>query len=184
MCNYGYDISVDSNGCAYVTGQTESQSFPTLNAFQSTLKGDNDSFVTKFSAAGNSLAYSTYLGGHDWDAGCGIRVDNEGCAYVTGGTGSSDFPIANAYQSQNAGTGDVFVTKFSAAGNSLVYSTYLGGSSWDQGNGIALYNDICDCKAYVTGITRSTDFPTVNPLYPNLYPTSSCNCFVSELTYQ
>jgi hypothetical protein len=151
---WGYDITVDSNGCAYVTGQTYSQSFPTQNAFQNTLKGDNDSFVTKFSAAGNTLVYSTYLGGYGEEAGNSIRVDNEGCAYVTGGTGSSDFPILNAYQSQNTGA---FVTKFSAAGNSLVYSTYLGGS----GSGIALNVDICGCGAYVTG-----------------------SAFVSKLTYQ
>ncbi|HEV8523384.1 MAG TPA: SBBP repeat-containing protein, partial [Terriglobales bacterium] len=106
------------------------------------------------------LSYSTYLGGSGGDYGMGIAVDAAGAAYVTGYTGSTDFPTANAFQATHAGGGqipyDVFVTKLNATGTALVYSTYLGGSGLDQGVGIAV--DAAGA-AYVTGGTESADFP-------------------------
>jgi hypothetical protein len=154
----GRVITVDASGCAYVTGATSSIDFPTVNPYQ-TDQDTTDVFVTKLSSAGNSLIYSTYLGGNEWDYGNGIAVDNSGCAYVTGYTNSADFPTENPYQTDQ-GDWDAFVTKLSSAGNSLIYSTYLGGSSRDYGRGIAVDNFGC---AYVTGYTQSTDFPTENP---------------------
>jgi hypothetical protein len=154
----GYDIAVDGSGAAYVTGYTTSADFPTLNPYQ-TDQGSWDAFVTKFSSAGNTLAYSTYLGGSAEDDGYGIGVDASGAAYVTGYTYSSDFPIANPYQINQVGN-DVFVTKLSSSGNSLVYSTYLGGSGEEWGFDIAVDGS---GAAYVTGYTASTNFPTFNP---------------------
>jgi len=120
--------------------------------------------VTKLSPGGNSLAYSTYLGGNSYDEGRGIAVDGAGSAYVTGLTGSSNFPCPYAYDySYNGGNCDAFVTKLSPAGNSLFYSTYLGGSGWDQGSGIDVDGS---GSAYVTGWTQSYDFPLVNPFRP------------------
>jgi hypothetical protein len=108
------------------------------------------------------LSYSTYLGGSATDAGIGVAVDSSGNAYVTGTTESSNFPTLNPIQSANAGSADVFVAKLNSAGNALVYSTYLGGSGLDQGNGIAVDSS---GNAYVTGVTmNSPDFPTVSPL--------------------
>jgi len=159
----GYGIAVDASGCAYITGTTGSTDFPTLNPYQGTKTGSNDVFVAKLSAAGNSLIYSTYLGGSSNDAGYGIAVDGSGCAYITGYTSSEDFPTQNAYQVARAGSEDAFVAKLSAAGNSLIYSTYLGGSGGSYGaTGLGIAVDGSGC-AYITGETYSTNFPTQNP---------------------
>ncbi|MGH9941600.1 MAG: SBBP repeat-containing protein, partial [Pyrinomonadaceae bacterium] len=157
----GHGIAVDASGNAYVTGITGSTNFPIANALQASLRGIFDGFVTKFNAAGDAFIYSTYLGGSADDEGNGITVDASGNAYVTGGTGSNDFPTANPLQaSLNGGFFDAFVTKFNAAGNALIYSTYLGGTNIDQGLGIAVDTT---GNAYVTGSSSSINFPTLNP---------------------
>ena len=175
--DYGTGITVDSTGCAYVTGYTESTDFPTQNPYQAAHAGVEDAFVTKLSAAGNSLSYSTYLGGSGTDDGWSIAVDSTGCAYVAGQTRSDDFPTQNPYQPAHAGNGDVFVAKLSAAGNSLGYSTYLGGSGIDVGYGIAVGSTGC---AYATGWTRSADFPTQNPYQP-AHAGGTTDAFVTKL---
>ena len=111
-----------------MTGYTGSSDFPTLNPYQ-TVSRRHDVFVTKLSSSGNSLIYSTYLGGGSDEGGNGIAVDGGGNAYVTGYTYSSNFPTLNPYQT-NQGS-DAFVTKLSSSGNSLIYSTYLGGGDDD-----------------------------------------------------
>jgi hypothetical protein len=156
-------IAVDSNECAYVTGYTSSTDFPTENAYQETLAGDRDAFVTKLSPIDGCPVYSTYLGGSNSDEGWDVVVDSNGCAYVTGGTSSTDFPTANAYQGTLKGYPDVFVTKLSPGGDSLMYSTYLGGDRNECGCGIIV--DI-EGSVYVTGYTHSTDFPTLNACQP------------------
>ncbi|MFC1476226.1 SBBP repeat-containing protein [Candidatus Zixiibacteriota bacterium] len=155
----GYGIAVDGSGNAYVTGRTESSDFPTENPYQVDFGGgDLDAIVTKLNNAGNALIYSTYLGGSDMDAGYGIAVDGSGNAYITGETTSSDFPTENPYQVDfGGGYDDAFVTKLDNSGNALVYSTYLGGSSKDRGNGISVDGA---GNAYITGGTSSSDFPT------------------------
>jgi hypothetical protein len=150
---------VDSSGNAYVTGETRSNDFPTARPFQATNAGLDDVFVTKLNASGG-LVYSTYLGGSLFDIGFGIAVDSSGNAYVTGLTMSNDFPTARPFQATKAGDSDVFVTKLNASGNALVYSTYLGGSSIDDGFGIAVDSS---GNAYVTGRTYSNDFPLARP---------------------
>jgi hypothetical protein len=110
------------------------------------------------------LSYSTYLAGSQTDTAAGIALDGAGNAYITGLTFSTDFPTLNAYQGacdQCASGPDVFVTKLNATGTALVYSTYLGGSGYDQGNSIAV-DSLGD--AIVGGVTSSTDFPTLNPI--------------------
>jgi hypothetical protein len=171
----GWDIAVDSGGNAYVTGHTSSSSpgFPTtLGAYQTASAGDYDAFVTKLAPTGNSLVYSTYLGGEDMDYGFGIAVDSGGRAYVTGGTYSSSpgFPTTpGAYQMANAGppNGDAFVTKLASTGKALVYSTYLGGEMSEEGYDIALD---AGGNAYVTGSTYSSSpgFPTTTDVLPRL----------------
>ncbi|MBV9470761.1 MAG: SBBP repeat-containing protein, partial [Abitibacteriaceae bacterium] len=147
-------IAVDGAGNAYITGQTDSSNFPTANSTQ-TFGGGTDVFVTKLSSTG-ALVYSTFLGGSGSDIGSAIAVDSAGNAYITGQTKSSDFPLANAYQSLFGGGTDAFVTKLNASGSAPVYSTYLGGLSNDVGSGIAVDSS---GSAYVTGTTNSANFP-------------------------
>ncbi len=156
----GWGIAVDTSGSAYVVGITASSDFPTQIPYQGTIAGGFDVFVSKLSATGSRLIYSTYLGGSSWDNGISIAVDTTGCAYVTGDTLSDDFPTLNPYQGANAGSYDAFITKLSATGSSLIYSTYLGGSEIDTGFGIAV--DIAG-NVYFAGRTNSSDFPTENP---------------------
>jgi len=157
-------IAVDAAGNAFVTGGTTSTDFPTANAIQPTYGGISDVFVTKINSEGTSLVYSTYLGGSGEDDPGGITVDAAGNAYVTGRTISSNFPTFNAFQPTKLGTNNAFVTKINAAGNALIYSTYLGGSgTFDVGTGIAADSS---GNAYVTGVANSTDFPVVNAFQP------------------
>ncbi|MDI6794818.1 MAG: SBBP repeat-containing protein, partial [bacterium] len=107
--DYGLAIAVDSTGAAYITGYTDSTDFPTTSSYQ-TDTGGLDAFVTKLAPAGNSLSYSTYLGGVDNDYGYGIAVDSTGAAYITGYTDSTDFPTTSSYQTDTGGV-DAFVTK-------------------------------------------------------------------------
>jgi hypothetical protein len=169
-------IAVDESDNAYVTGTTNSSDFPTLDPYQATFQGGSrDVFVTKLSSSGNSLIYSTYLGGGGDDLGEGIAVDDSGDAYVTGGTNSSDFPTLNPFQTYN--NGGVFVTKLSSSGNSLIYSTYLDGGNDDYGEAIAVDGS---GNAYVTGWTESSDFPTLNPYQPTAQ--GSIDAFVTKLS--
>jgi Big-like domain-containing protein/beta-propeller repeat-containing protein len=170
----GNRIRVDSLGNAYITGETEGAGFPTtLGAFDTSFNSNADVFVTKLNLAGTGLVYSTFLGGGQADRGLAIAIDSAGNAYITGETNSTNFPMFpvgspcnpippcgvgqpfdNTY---NGGNFDAFVTKLNAAGNGLLYSTYLGGSVIDKGHGIAADSV---GNAYVTGETTSTNFPT------------------------
>ena len=156
----GFSIAVDASGAAYITGITYSTDFPTLNPYQGTFQGFSEAYVTKLSSSGSSLVYSTYLGGSSEDFGIDIAVDSSGAAYITGGTYSPDFPTLNPYQGTFRDSSDAFVTKLSSSGDSLVYSTYLGGNNYDEG-----YSIVLDASgaAYITGYTESTNFPTLNP---------------------
>jgi hypothetical protein len=152
----GNSVAVDSSGSAYVTGSTLSSDFPTTNgAFETSSSGG--AFVTKLNAAGTGLVYSTYLG-NSGDQGYAIALDSSANAYVTGQTVLTNFPTTSgSFQSASGGFNDAFVTKLNAAGSALVYSTYLGGSDYDIGYGIAVDSS---GDAYVTGTTSSADFPS------------------------
>lgn len=156
----GFEIALDSVGSAHVTGVARSANFPTANAFQSTLKGTSDAFVTKFNAAGSAFNYSTYLGGTADESGNGITVDSAGNALVAGGTSSTDFPLVNPIQGTMAGVFDIFLTKFNAAGTALTYSTYFGGNGGDTALAVAV--DSAN-SVYMTGRTASINYPTLNP---------------------
>src|SRR5438094_3933059 len=152
-------IAVDSSGVAYVAGQALSSNFPTTaGAFDTTYNGNGDAFLLKLSATGSSLLYSTYLGGSGLDQALGVALDSSGNIYMAGQTFSTNFPTLNALQTANGGLQDSFVAEFTNSGSPL-YSTYLGGSGYDQANGIAV--DALG-RAYVTGYTTSPDFPVHN----------------------
>jgi hypothetical protein len=163
----GFGITADSSGNAYVTGQTFSADFPTVNALQSTLVDNSNAYLTKFNPSGSALVYSTFFG---IESAGGVAVDHLGNAYISGFTSSPDFPTLNAPQPTfGGGSLDAFVAEINPSGNALVYSTFLGGSGLDatglgDARGIAL--DPLG-NVYVTGVTDSTDFPTANPLQPH-----------------
>ena len=176
----GNGIAVDSSGNAYVTGDTGSPDFPlvhSLPAPNNALKGSLNAFVSKLSFDSVTstlfLAYSTYLGGRGGtfgDSGSGIAVDSAGNAYVTGSTGSPDFPLLHSLPAPNnalQGVRDAFVSKLSLDSTtsmlSLAYSTYLGGSEDDFSLGIAVDSS---GDAYLTGRTASLNFPAIHPLPP------------------
>ncbi len=176
----GYGISFDSSGNAYVTGYTASTDFPTTTgAYQTANHGSYNTFVTKLNSTGTALVYSTYLGGTYEDFGQGIAVDGSGNAYVTGYTLSTNFPTtAGAYQTAKLGEINSFVTKLNPTGTALLYSTYLGGSYFDQG----FCNAVDDSgNAYVTGGTASTDFPTTTGTYQTAKHGPNDNAFVTKL---
>jgi len=149
-------LAVDPTGAAYIAGFTESYNFPTANAVRNANAGGNDAFVAKLNPGGAGLAYCTYLGGFGDDRAYGIAVDGAGAAYVAGSTTSHDFPVVYPLQAKLAGARNAFVLKLSSAGNSLAYSTYLGGSGSDSGNGIAV--DAAGA-AYIVGDATSPNFP-------------------------
>ena len=155
------NIWVDRNGCACITGQTLSTNFPTANAWKAILGGNWDAFVTKFSADGSALVFSTYLGGSSGDYGTAIAADGENNVYVTGWTNSNDFPLASPPQNSPGGGSDAFAAKFWPEGLPI-YSTYIGGSYGDIGYGIAA-NQVG--QAYVAGQTSSSNFPVRQQAY-------------------
>jgi hypothetical protein len=182
----GRNIAIDAAGNAYVTGNTRSRDFPTTpGAFQTSLNTIEsypfpDGFVTKLSPDGSELIYSTFLGGSDSDGGSGIAVDAVGNAYVLGGSSSDNFPVTSgAFQPTYHGNTDLFITKLNVVGSGLEYSSYLGGSDGDGAGGIAI--DAVG-TAYLTGYTRSTDFPTTPAAFDESYNGGDENAYVAKLT--
>ncbi|HET9177352.1 MAG TPA: SBBP repeat-containing protein [Terriglobia bacterium] len=184
----GNGVAVDATGKVYVTGLTKSTAFPTTSGvYQTTCKlnsqsgCDGDAFVSKIDPSQTgaaSLLYSTYVGGSAGDSGNSIAVDLNNDAFIAGTTNSTDFPVSTAvFQSAyGGGNSDAFVTELNPAGAALVYSTYLGGSNTESGNGIAV--DTLGA-AYVAGQTCSTDFPLSNPA--QITPGGNCDAFISKV---
>jgi hypothetical protein len=175
-------LAVDSAGNAYVTGSTTSKNFPIVDgSFQREcwVKTDTtcaSAFVTKLDPMGSRALYSSYLGGHGTQAGEGIAVNSSGSAFVVGKTDANDFPTtAGTEKPVPAGGGDAFIAKLSSSGSHLEYSTFLGGTGLDEGNAIALDSS---GNAYVTGETKSADFPVKNAFQRSC---SGACTFVSKL---
>jgi hypothetical protein len=158
-------MSVDMDGHAYLVGGTQSTDFPTKNPYDDILGGNYDAFVMKLPLTGDSLLYSSYLGGGGDDYAWDISVDSAGNFYVVGETFSDDFPCENAFDADLSGSNDVFVSKLEPLGAVLTFSTYLGGreseylssSAWSTAYGF-----------YVAGTTSSDDFPLNNAFQDSL----------------
>ena len=193
--DYGGSIAVDGNGDAYITGQTSSTNFPTVNPIQPLFGGGvfGDAFVTKIKSDGSMLIYSTYLGGSRDDGNSGdpsiivhggtvaIAVDSSGHAYVTGGTASSDFHLVAPIQAvYGGGVRDVYVSKIKPDGSGFVFSTFLGGTGDDWGSGIALDSS---GNIFVAGSTNSDNFPLVNP-YQSTHKAFDRDAFVLKISEQ
>jgi tripartite motif-containing protein 71 len=178
-----YALAVDAAGAAYLTGSSSSSNFPTTSgAFDTSPNGGVDVVVVKLNAAGTALAYSTYLGGTATEVADGLAIDRAGAAYVAGYTGSSSFPITpGAFDTTwNGGSpySEAFVAKINPNGSSLAYSTFLGGSSEDDANGIAI--DV-NGNAYIVGWTGSSNFPTTGGAFDTTFA-GIHDVFVSKLS--
>ena len=151
-------ITLDSGGDLYVIGDTSSLNFPIKNAYDGSRNGTNESVVvSKFSAGGSNLVFSTYIGGSTNDYSGGIALDPTGNIYITGQTYSSDFPMRNAAQATIAGLSDIFVAKLGPTGTNLLYSTYWGGPQDEAG--MCITADSAG-NAFVSGWTYSArNFP-------------------------
>lgn len=164
-------LAIDSGGNIYAGGGTQSPNLKLVNPMQSSAAGSRDGFLLKLDPTASTILYSTYVGGSRDDEVESVAVDPGGNLFATGKTFSTDFPTLNAMQ-PNPGGGtcffpgcsDGFVLKLNSSGG-LVYSSYLGGTGNDQGNGIAV--DALG-NAYIVGSTSSRDFPVVNALQPTL----------------
>jgi hypothetical protein len=178
--DWGNAVALDADGNATVTGLTTSTDFPTTpGAFDTGFNGgDYDVFITKINAAGSALLYSTFLGGGDYDNSRDLAIDAAGNATVTGRTASTDFPITpGVYDTSHNGGEDVFVAKINVVGNDLLYSTFLGGSSFELGSALVLDSA---GNATVTGDTWSTDFPTTPGAYDTIHDGDN-DVFVARL---
>jgi len=170
-------LATDAGGSAYVTGGTPSIDFPTSNALQPGLQGPSDAFIVKLSPTGETLVYSTFLGGSAGDQGGGIAVDTDGNVYVVGGTASPDFPTINAFQNTLNGPSNIFLSKLNSVGDALIHSTYLGGSSGQFVAGVVV--DAAG-SAYLAGTTDSNDFPTTPGALDTICGTGGNCAFGSE----
>jgi hypothetical protein len=154
-------IALDASDYVYLAGRTTSANFPTAGAFQPASAGGQDGYLVKLSPDATAIVFSTYFGGSGSDQANNVAVDGSGNVYAAGTTDSTNFPTANAYQAARAGSRDFFLAKFDAAGSTLAFSTYLGGTGTE--------NFASDMKldgsgnAYLSGVTASTNYPTVSP---------------------
>ncbi|WP_309495859.1 SBBP repeat-containing protein [Mechercharimyces sp. CAU 1602] len=175
-------LAINDSGNAYVTGSTSSDFPVTSGGFQTVFGGgSSDAFVTQFNPQGSSLVYSTFLGGNDTDTGLGIALDSSENAYVTGSTDSTNFPVTtNAFQTVfPGGTSNAFVSKFNTSGSTLIYSTFLGGAGvLDFANEVVVDSF---GLAYVTGNTRSTNFPVTPTAFQTVFGTGVSDAFVTKL---
>ena len=157
----GLAIAVDSKGQAIIAGETFSSNFPVKAAIQPKLRGVINAFITKLSADGRHIVFSTYLGGSGGDLVNAIALDSADDIYLSGTADSPDFPVVKAIQTSIGGLTDAFVTKITSDGSKIVYSTFLGGFLDDYVTGVAV-DELG--QAYVTGSTESSNFPLKNAL--------------------
>lgn len=174
-----YDLAVSNGGSAVITGVTDSHDFPIKQAFQPLTAGQQDTFVTKVSPTG-ALIFSTFLGGKlpDWGQGVALNKQNE--IFLAGWTASNDFPLKKAFLSRKSGPFKSYVTKMASSGQSLIYSTYLGGTGSDTAYSVCVDQS---GQAVVVGRTFSSDFPLVNGWQTyNLGLSNGDDAFISRLT--
>lgn len=162
---YGYSLVVDPRGSVYVAGWTTSPDLPvTVAAAQKKLGGKSDFFVARFDASLRSVGYLTWLGGSGEEGTGGrIAVNDAGEVCLVGYSNSTDYPVSpRAYNRVYADSFDLVVTKLSAQGDRIIFSTYLGGSGRERGGGVA-YRE--DGSVWIVGDTQSPDLPTTSVCY-------------------
>jgi len=173
----GLGVTLDRFGSCFITGSTLSSDFPTMSPLQGSLAGGKDIFITKFNSKATAPEYSTFIGGSGDDVATDIRLDTLGDMTVTGYTLSPNFPLVKSIQSTFGGgtvTGDAFLFQIASRGTAMVFSTYLGGSSDDQGFSLAIDGNN---NVYVVGYTSSSDFPiTAGALRTTCGTTATGSC--------
>lgn len=175
----GQSIDVDDTGNAYISGYTSSDNFPTVNAVNSTRNGLNDLFVFKLAANGSNLLYATFMGGSNDDENSRITLDDSNQAYVTAITSSSDFPTTNnSFDRTYNGDADCIIFKLDTNGSTLLFSTFIGGSSYESPKAIAIDSSTNIC---IAGETGSYDFPIVVNAFSGTR-SGLIDCFVLKLS--
>ncbi len=161
-------FSLDSENNIIITGQTSSSNFPIVgNSHAEFISGKSNVFVTKLKSDGTQLIYSTIIGGSDNDWSFDITTDINDNSYVTGVTLSNDFPVSTtAFDNSYNGGQDAFLFKISEDGSEILYSTYIGGTEKDGGRGVVVGEN---GKVYLTGCTKSTDFPVSDNAFDNSF---------------
>ncbi len=174
----GRALAIDASGAIHIVGGTFSADFPLVGPFQPTSRGGGDAFVAKVNPTATALVYSSFLGGSGLDEATAVALDAAGNVCVVGTTGSADFNVKDPLFMTIQGQQDVFVSKIAASGGSLLFSTWLGGSRNDVGNGIAVDRS---GSIYVTGATSSTDFPRKSALQA-AYGGGDFDAFLTKLS--
>jgi hypothetical protein len=149
-------VTIDKRGNIFVSGRTTSADFPLAAPRQANYGGGGDAFVSKFNSAGSALLYSTYHGGSAEEWSYAIKLDAASNIYLAGFTRSTDFPVANAVQAALAGGMDSFLSKFNPSGSGFLFSTFVGGTGFDDLRHLEL--DPAG-NAFLAGYTSSEDFP-------------------------
>jgi len=203
MASVAHAIALDAAGNVYIIGSTIAADFPTTAGvvqpdFGFSLCYNHNcshAFIVKLDASASRRIYSTFLYGYGDTEGVGIAIDANGNAYVTGSVVSLSLPLVNAFQSEQRGVDDIFVSKLNADATRLLYSSYLGGNR--MGSALALADDDAASSiaidrfgnAYVTGSTKSADFPTTPDAFQVNYPGGTCGpvpwqgpCYVAFVT--
>jgi len=170
-------VVVDEGDSIYVSGNTASANFPTLNAYDGTYGGNFDGLLMKFAPGGQTLLFSTFVGGSGTDYHWHMTIDKDHNILACGSTWSADYPTTNAYDSTYNGEGDVTAIKLASTGDHLVYSTYLGGTSREEA--VGLTTDTLG-NAYLAGGTWGDGYPTVNA-YQTTFGGPDADAFVTEI---
>jgi uncharacterized repeat protein (TIGR01451 family) len=176
----GYGIAVDALGQVFVAGRTQSPDFPsTAGSFQPKVKGSYDAFLVKLNATASAFIYATCLGGSASDEARALTIDGAGNAYVTGFTASTNFPVTSgAFQTTLLGIQSIFVTKMNPTGSALVYSTYLGATSYSYSTAITIDGDN---NAYIGGYTYSPNYPVTAGVFQDMYAGGSADAILTKL---
>ncbi len=177
--DFALAVDVGPSGSAVVGGYTFSGAFPKVNPIVGSFGGLYMGFVSEFTPAGDALTFSTFMGGFGDDIVTAVSVDHTGAVHVTGNTNSTNFPIKQAIQGSFNGYQDAFASCIEAGGDSLIYSTYLGGVYFDYAYGVATD---ANRNTYVSGYTDSPNFPIQDPYQDSI--AGSYDVFVVKIALE